>query len=472
MSRKFLSASLALIFIIGLATTAKADVTGSFDLHILALPMGSQTEAVQFFFDIQANLQVNITISGLTLGFDIGFGTTGIEFAIINLNTNLGALQVNDQFVFAEPFGCTLFTGGPVSNSNVITGGGQLSGQCPGNNVVALGDGDGDGIADGSVGFVKKRIGLELNIAGITINNLAIFEDVDFPDIHGLTGAVSDHEHDHFDGTQTYDLSSVDSIVDNQTPTFGFGDVISVSGQTVSGITVTGLTAFCANGVNRIKKRDFEWEANKACTAQFGQNTTPLEGGAKTPLLFEREDLWIEGINLGGIDLEIHTTFVPLKPISSVIQANFTLLDFADLSATLSSMNITQLELNSLVISVSSGNLTVSLIDFGGDLRIDSTQATLSLVLNPNQNPADLTITIITNDGGITFTSFSLGISRGIMSLDTTTTFTGDGSGNLDWTGTSFALNVDYGNGFVLSANSLFSQFGLGAVDFNIGITF
>jgi len=471
LSRKFLSASLALIFVIGLATTAQADVTGSFDLHILALPMGSQTEAVQFFFDIQANLQVNITISGLTLGFDIGFGTTGIEFAIINLNTNLGALQVNDQFVFAEPFACTLFTGGAVSNSNT-TAAGSLAGQCPGNNVVAIGDGDGNGIADSEVGFVKKRIGLELNIAGITINNLAIFEDVDFPDIQGIGGGGT-HEHDHFDGTLLYDLSNVNSIVDDQTPTFGFGDVISISGQTVSGITVTGLTAFCASGRNFIKKRSFDWEVNKACSAGFGNGSTPLEGGAKTPLLFELEQLWIEGIELGGIAIDIHTDFVPLKPISSVIEASFTILDLADVQVQLMSMNITQLEMSTITASVSSGNLTVSLIDTTGDLRADATRATLSLVLNPNQNPADMTITLETGaGGGFTLVSFAFGISRGILSLDTLTTFTGDGSGNLDWTGTNFALNVDYGNGFVLSSNALFSQFGLGEVDFNIGITF
>ncbi len=457
MSRRILSAFLALILVATFAATSKADVTGSFDLNIQMIAMGTQTEAVQFNFDIQANLQVNVTLSGLTLGADIGFGTTGIEFAILNLNTSLGALQVNDQFVFAEPFGCTSFPG---------------SGQCSGENVLAIGDGNGDGVVDRAVGFVKKRIGLELNIAGITLNNLAIFEDVDFPDIQGGGG----HEHDHFDGVSAlqdvYYVGQVNSLVDDQTPTFGFGDVITVSGQTVSGITVTGRTAFCANGRNYIKKRSFAWEVNKACTAGFGNDSTPVEGGAKTPLLFEREDLIISGVELGGISFDLSTTFIPLQPLSSELNASFTLLDLADITATLTSTNITNLAFDSLSVSVTSGNLTLSLEDTDGNFQFDGTTSSLSLVLNPNQNPADLTITLESDASGLSDASFALGISRGILSLDTTTGFAGDGSGNLDWTGTSFALSVDYGNGFALSANAGFSPSGIGTVVINMGVTF
>ena len=453
MSRKVLSALMAFTLILGFAVVSKADVTGSFDLNIQMIAMGTQTEAVQFFFDIQANLQVNVTLSGLTIGADIGFGTTGVEFAIINLNTSLGALQVNDQFVFAEPFGCTNF---------------PAAGQCLGQFVVAIGDGDGDGVADGAVGFVKKRIGLELNIAGITLNNLAIFEDVDFPDIQGGGG----HEHDHFDGTLAYDLSGVNNLVDDQTPTFGFGDVISVSGQTVSGITVTGRTAFCANGRNYIKKRNFQWEVNKACTAGFGNGSTPVEGGAKTPVLFEREDLIVEGIELGGINLDISTTFIPLQPIFSVINASFNLLDLADITATLTSDNITNLSFSSLALAVSSGNLTVALVDTDGNLQFDGTSATLALVLNPNQNPADLLINLNSDSNGLTSAIIALGISRGILSLDTTTVFVSDGAGNLDWASTSFSLSVDYGNGFALTATSGFSPAGIGTININLGVVF
>jgi hypothetical protein len=452
-SRRILSAFLALVLVAGFAAVTKADVTGSFDIHITMTPMGTQTEAVEFFFDIQSNLQINVTLSGLTVSADIGFGTTGVEFAILGVSTSLGALQVDDDFVYASPFGCTTFIGG----------------QCEGQNVFVMGDGDGDGVVDGAVGFVKKRIELELNIAGITINNLALFEDVDFPDIHG--GAGLPHEDDHFTVPGTpYFLNGTDGIVDNQTPTFGFGDVITLSGQTVSGITVTGRTAFCADNFNSIKKRSWPWEVNEACTSQFGQDTTPLEGGAKTPLLFEREDLIISGVEIGGISFTVSTTFRPLQPITSVIFASFQILDLANVTVILTSDNITDLGLSLIQTTVSSGNLNVTLRDFGGDLTIDSVSFTLALTINQNQNPADLVISIRTGANGLERAVFALGLSRGVLSLDSSTVFAG--SGDLSWVGTSLAISVDQGIGFVITAETSFSPGGMGAVEVNLGFTF
>lgn len=466
MSRKILSVLFMFTLLFGYAQIAHADVTGSFELDITLIPEGAQTEAVKFDIDFQANLVINITLSGITFGADLGFGVTGVEFAVLSLTTNLGALAVFDQFVFAEPFACALFTGGPVSDLNTITGGGGLVGQCPGQQVVPIGDGDGNGVIDRAVGFVKKRINLELNIAGITLTNLALFEDVDFPDIQG--GA--DHEHDHFDGTLGYDLSGVNTNVDDQTPTFGFGDVISISGQTVSGITVTGATAFCASGTNYIKKRSFPWEVNEACTSAFGNGTTPLEGGAKTPILFEEEVLWVEGIELGGVTLDVHTTFVPLKPINATIIASTNILDLADVTATFTSMNITNLSLNSIVATVASGNLSIVIVDLGGDLTLDLTTAVLSVVLNPNQNPADFVVSITTGNTGLSSAAFSLGISRATIDLDSTTTFSGNGS--LSWSSTSFSIDVNGGGGITFGANFTYTPTGMGPTALEFGITF
>lgn len=466
MSRQILSVIFALLLIFGYTQISQADVTGSFELDIALIPEGAQTEAVKFDIDFQANLVINITLSGITFGADLGFGVTGVEFAVLSLTTNLGALAVFDQFVFAEPFACVLFTGGSVSDLNTINGGGQLVGQCPGQQVIPIGDGDGDGVIDRAVGFVKKRISIELNIAGISLSNLALFEDVDFPDIQG----GNDHEHDHFDGNLAYDLSSINTDVDDQTPTFGFGDVISISGQTVSGITVTGTTAFCASGVNYIKKRNFVWEVNEACTSGFGNGTTPIEGGAKTPLLFEQEDLWVEGIELGGVTLDIHSTFIPLKPINAVITASTSIFDLADVVATFNSMNITNLVLSSVVTTVTSGNLSLTLIDLGGDLSLDQTNAVLSVVLNPNQNPADFVISLNTNNSGLSAASFSLGISRNTLNLDSTTTFSG--SGSLSWSSTSFSIDVNGGGGLSFGADFTYTPGGMGPTSIKLGIIF
>ncbi len=468
MLQKVLSVFLAMTLVAGFAVMSKADVTGSLDIDITLTPEGTQTEAVKLEIDLQSNLQVNITMSGLTLGADLGFGTTGVEFAILSLTTNLGALAVFDQFVFASPFGCTLFSGGGNGAANGNNDVGAVGSQCPGNRVVPIGDGDGDGVVDNAVGFVKKRIQLELNIAGITLTNLAIFEDVDFPDISSSAG----HEPDHFDGSVAYDLSGTNTLIDDQTPTFGFGDVISISGQTVSGITVTGATAICASGVNRIKKRSFTWEVNKACTAQFGDpGLTPLEGGAKTPLLFEEEILNVEGIEIGGVTIDINTTFVPLQPLSSDIITQFTILDLADVTTTLSSNNITNLSLSRITTSVSSGNLSLTLVDDGGNLQFEEVTAVLAMVLNPNQNPADLTISLRTDTTGLNRVIFSLGISRGVINLDTTTVYSGTAS-QLEWASTSFSLSVDSDGGLSFGADFSYTPNGMGTTTIELGVVF
>jgi len=456
-SRRILSAFLALTLIAGFAAVTKADVTGSFDIHFQMIPEGLQTEAVQFYFDIQANLQVNVTLSGLTIGTDIGFGTTGIEFAVITLDTSLGALTVNDTFVFAPPFACDLEThdDGPYPmGSNTA----EWSGQCPGQYVTAIGE----------VGFVKKRIELELNIAGITINNLALFEDVDFPDIQG----GSNHEHDHFTSGDVYNVTSWDSEVDNATPTYGFGDVITLSGQTVSGITVTGRTNFCASGRNYIKKRSWLYEVNKACTASLGNTLDPaIEGGAKTGFFFEEEYLGISGVNLGGIDLDMDIYFWPLLPLYASITGSFDVLDLASVEFSLTSTNITNLTLDDISFVVVTGNLILYLSDTDGDLQFDSTTAIFSGVLNPNQNPADFTAIVVNDGSGITYVELDFGITRGILAFDVATAFAGSG-GALGWYYTNFAMSVDYGNGFAIEADMTFSQSGLQDLGMTVGVTF
>lgn len=72
MSRRILSALLALLMVAGFTAMTKADVTGSFDIHITLNPEGGQTEAVKYFFDIQSNLQINVTLSGLTFSVEPG----------------------------------------------------------------------------------------------------------------------------------------------------------------------------------------------------------------------------------------------------------------------------------------------------------------------------------------------------------------------------------------------------------------
>ncbi len=465
MSRRILSAFLALVLVAGVATMSKADVTGSFDIDIALDPQTNAFEAVIFDIDLQANLQVNVTLSGLTFGADLGFGTTGVEFAILSLTTNLGALSVFDQFVFAPPFGCDAFSAGGGDNTS-----GTVIGQCAGQFVGPIGDADGDGESDNAVGFVKKRVEMELNIAGITLNNLALLEDVDFPDIHGAGGGT--HEHDHFLASETYNFAGgtdgTDNIIDNNVPTFGFGDVITLSGQTVSGISVTNIAGICADAqdVNRIKKRSFTGEVDNACAG----DSDAIDGTSEALLAFTVEKILIEGVEIGGVTIDTALEFRPGEGVSANFTLGFSVAGLANVTVFASSDNITNLTMSQITTVVSADNLTLTLVDNGGDLTIDTVTGTFAVTLNPNQNPASLSTVIETSQGvGVTDLQTTLTVSRSGLTLSSTTAWSGDGS--LDWAFTSFSLSAEAG-ALNFGADMSFSSTGMSGAAINLGIVF
>lgn len=467
MFRRGLSVCLILVAIFVYSNLVHADVTGSFEIDITLTPENVLVEASKFHIDLQSNLQVNTTLSGITLGMDVGFGVTGIEFAILKLNTNLGALFIFDEFVFAAPFGCTNFAAGVTNSSGGITG------QCVGPNATAIGDGNADGIIDNAVGFVKKRISIDLNVAGVNVNNLAIFEDVDFPDIQGLTAiGTSDHEHDHFGPATPYFLSQTNPLANDQTPTFGFGDVITISGQTVSGILVGSITQFCVKERNYIKKRNWIWEVNEACTAQFADPTAnPIEDGAKTPVLFEKETLTIENVDVPGGILSASLMFTPLQPFMFAASMSSNFLNLVHVTTSFTSTNITNLSFSSTRIDFETGNVAISIFDTDGNFDLDFLLATFNLILFPDTNPIDISAFINLTRGGITVAGVDFGLARGPFALDSTTTFE-QMLLRLEWARTTFGLSFDNGTGLDFGVELTINSAGMENVALTMGITF
>ena len=451
---------------LGVSVAGKADVTGLFEIDLSLAPQTNSQESVPFFFDMQTNLQVNVTISGMIFGMDIGFGTTGMEFAIISIGTNLGALAIKDEFVFAPPFGCGAPTWVGVSATLSDNGDGGIKGQCPGRFVRTIGSLDGS-TSNGAIAFVKKRVDLQLDIAGVSFGVLALFEDVDFPDIYGLgvcdatADPECDHEHDHFLNTDLYYVASHDNIVDNQTPSFGFGTILTISGQTVSGITVTGITGICADSMknNRIKKRKFAGEVNKGCVSEDG----PL-------FAFDIEKLYIEGIEIGGVNFSHRIQFKPLQPVSAAIDMSFSLGGLADVKGSFESSNLLSLIIDSITVSLTAGSFSLLLEDVDANLEFDRTTAHLSLTLNPNQNPAGFASTTIAERGiGVQSQEFELTVTRSGLTIALSTTLTQNGSG-LSWDNTTFTLSAKL-NVITLSSNVVFDTSGLqvGALNFSVG---
>jgi len=465
MSRRNYFLCLSFIFVFVIPQPVHADVTGSFNIDVTLTPENVLIEAAKLHIDLQSNLQVNTTLSGITFGVDMGFGVTGIEFAILNLTTNLGALFIFDQFVFASPFGCTNFQTGVTNTSGGITG------QCVGPNTTAIGDGNADGVIDNAVGFVKKRISIQINLAGIQISNLAIFEDVDFPDIQGLTPiGTDDHEHDHFGPTTPYFVSQTNPLANDQTPTFGFGDVITLSGQTVSGVAISSITQFCAKQRNYIKKRSFNFEVNAACSAQFADRTAnPVEGGG--PVLFEKETLTIENIDIPGGILQASLMFSPIIPLEASISMTSNFLGLIDIISTFTSKNITNLNISSTRIDFQTGNFSLSIFDLDGNFDLDLLLGSFNLILFPDTNPVDVSAFMNLGRRGISTASVDFGLKRGFFSLDSTTTVE-QALFRLEWARTSMGLHFDNDEGLTFSTTLTVNPAGMKNVTLGMGIVF
>ncbi len=465
MSHRMFSLCLSILLLSGFSQAVQADVTGSFDIDITLTPESVLVEAARLHIDLQSNLQVNTTLSGITFGMDVGFGVTGIEFGILNLTTNLGALFIFDQFVFAAPFGCANFQDGVTNTSGGITG------QCVGPNTTAIGDGDSDGVIDNAVGFVKKRISIQINLAGVQISNLAIFEDVDFPDIQGLNPiGLNDHEHDHFGPDTPYFVSQTNPIANDQTPTFGFGDVITLSGQTVSGIAIGSVTQFCAKEKNYIKKRSFDFEVNAACSAQFADPTAnPIGSGG--PVLFEQETLTVENVDIPGGILQAALVFTPLAELEVSVSMTTNLLGLVDITSTFTSRNITNLNFSSTQIDFQTGNISLSIFDLDGNFEMDLLLGSFNLVLFPDTNPVDVSAFVNLGRTGISTASVDFGLMRGPFSLDSTTTLERM-LFRLEWARTSFGFHYDNDAGLTFGTTLTVNTAGMENVTLTMGVVF
>jgi len=161
------------------------------------------SEIQKMDFDFEGILDLNITLSGLTIGNHLAMGIAGIEHFIFSLTTTLGALDLTDEFWFAAPY-------------------------------------DANGEVWGPMQFVKKRVNASITIGGLTFDGLFLFEDVNF------------------------DYPYNPPVLP---PMYGFGAVFTIEGTTVSGIGVTSITGICADPQtpNKVKKYSALGRVNVLC---------------------------------------------------------------------------------------------------------------------------------------------------------------------------------------------------------------
>jgi hypothetical protein len=370
MSSKFKVLTIALVAILAVGTFASqslADVTGSFGTHISIHPQTTTSEISLIDFDIQNDLNITVVISGLSTTFHTHFGIAGVEDVIVSASATLGALDIQSQLVFGRFAGICLAASGPSCLAVA-------------NNPIPLND---------SLLFIKKRVTMTLSLGGVTFTNLALFEDTTFPET--LTPTAY------------------------QTQNFAFGDALTVSGQTPSGISISAQTGLCVTRTpNVIKKHSFPYEVNPACA------TTP-----KPDILFDFERLTVSGVPLApGVTGSSVLSCVTITACSFTLTAavaggpipftaNFTFTNL--LSLTFGGAN--------LVLSSGAGSLTIGITAAG---QIGAVRMLLNATINPDTNPATLVIDArITPGVGLNLAFISLVIERAGLLLGVDATFAG-----------------------------------------------
>jgi hypothetical protein len=286
---------------------------------------------------------------------------------------------------------------------------------------------------------------MSISLGGVTFSNLALFEDVNFPNWCVLTpiGGRCDMAVKGVDTPLTYN---------EQSQAFGFGDVITIEGQTPSGITVRGETGICAEQlINGIKKHQRDYTVNTDCVQ--GAATQ----GVKPPILFSFEKLYIEGIPLAS-GLWVDLAFECGSLNGSAEWGGFYPCNFSN-TITLTSVPI----FNSITVASGFTNILgpanftdVRVIAAGGPvfLLIDFSPLTFtptfvyavaSFTINPDTNPASLRLTAI-GVPGIVFWEAKLTVTRAGLTFSAALDYDVDPvSQTFDFSSLVFGLSADAG---------------------------
>ena len=97
-----------------------------------------------------------------------------------------------------------------------------------------------------------------------------------------------------------------------------------------------------------------------------------------------------------------------------------------------------------MILELRAANATITIVDVDADLQIDYAVGVFSFILNPNENPLDVEARVEAGSGGFSGFALTLGYTRSLFTLSTTTRFAprADGSG-FEWARTSFRLGAD-----------------------------
>jgi hypothetical protein len=309
---------------------------------------------------------------------------------ILSVATTVGFIDIDDRFVFAQPFGA------------ITDGSGMRNFACFENAVDS-------GVCD--LFFVKKRVEVSIPISGVTLSNLALLEDINFPECNVVP-------------LETCVAKPQSGVYTAQSQAFAFGDLIEISGQTPSGITVTGRTGICfQNKSNLIKKHFFIGTVNPDCV-EGAQTPSP-----KPPLFFDFESLSIEGVPLAADILMSTTVFCSQPTYACTFGVSLTFsgaVIFNPITLSLSFSTVTgPFTFGGLSLSLPAGVATIT-ITFDAAFNLTSITASLNATINPDTKPGTLTATVTLIPGtGLTSMTLRLAVTRSGLTFSAVAAFSG-----------------------------------------------
>jgi PKD repeat protein len=446
-----------------------------FRFHMGMMPQTTSWESGQFDFDLEAYLDLTATWDKAAFSLEGIVGVAGPELAVFGIESPIGLLMVRDQFVFAAPFiECSLGTAcHPI----------------------------------GPVLFAKKRASVEFALSGLTLSNLMIFEDANFPipqavpappstttcswTANVLTvaagGACTYTAGLHYmpvdpatgeeastlitttgDCALTWEPGTITITNTGMAPctatwptgvfydasyttgeqAFLFGDIFTLKATTIGKVRVTSILGLCADPqlTNLLKKKSFP---GRVCAGSLG---------------FTVEKILIEDLSIGGVRIDSETEFRLQEPVEETLELFYPLAGLGDLTAVLATEDILSFALERAILKLRSGPFTLSTVL---DQTLSISSSSLILSLRPYENLGLFaTATFLPTTGLSSFTLYAL-IQLGKEARFTTLTIFSAGA----WASSTFTISMSL-MGLELDLVARFLSTGLEGVTLDLGLMF
>jgi hypothetical protein len=386
-------------------------------------------------FDIESIVNVSFSVSGMTFTLRSAMGIPGLEHLILTGLFTLGSVDLTAELWMATPFES-------VTDINLMP------------NVVM--------IPPGRFLFVKQRITTEIALGGVALKNLAIFEDVTFPNPGADYGTTDCDGDGSLEGTCVLGIET--NPADRyQTQSFAFGNLMTLAGQTPSGISITSQLGICAtNTGNAVKKYSAAGSVNPHCAARR----------IKPGLFFDLMTVSLAGIPLtAGVTASVNMSCIQITACKLTNTFSFTGGPIP-ISTSLTFTDLFKVSFGGVSVRIPMGSVTIGLV-IDGAFSLRSASFSFAETLSAGDFSARLTSSGSFLKGkGLTGVAMGLSVTSGTFSANHALRLVRDpvlGGLRFGSFGITMGLTLAPAR---ISLQVTFGQAGLSRAGFRIGLVF